>query len=83
MSTHDPIDAHTRDAQETYGAFGGHAYGDCPDIRGLIWWRTAREYERLHEENAALCVEEGMEIPTGLEIHALYYYLTFYAETTA
>lgn len=76
------LDAHTRDAQETYGAFSGHAYGDCPDIRGLIWWRTAREYERLYEIEAERAAATGMDDPAGLATHALFYYLTFYAETT-
>lgn len=75
----DALDAHTRDAQETYGAFG-HAYGDCPDIRGLIWWRSAQIYDQLAYD---LQLDELQPITReDAEQRALLYYLTFYAETT-
>ena len=51
---------------------------DCPDVRGLIEWRTAREYERMAE----VFERDGMEAPASFYQKALYYYLLFWSEVT-
>lgn len=84
MTPDDALDAHTRDAQETYGAFRAD---DPPNPIALIEWLTAQSYERMADKGDAVCAAcvTGIAIDDVLRVceeRALYYYLLYHAKVS-